>query len=119
MQHMQHMPHMPHAHMQSGDNQRHFPRTPTPPSDSTPIASFLPMHMQGSSPNQVPLGHYVSQSQPPYLNPANPASSAVVHSHAGSRTSLTKPSSKKWMWWVVALLVLGATAGALLAVFID
>jgi hypothetical protein len=34
---------------------------------------------------------------------------------AGSNTSMVRGSSKKWVWWVVALLVLGAGAGALLA----
>jgi len=116
----QHAPqHVSHQNlMQSADNnaQRHFPRGQTPPGDSTPLPlqqSYpqMPMHMQGSSPNHAPQQHpYISQGQPQY--PMMPGS--------GTQPSLVKkkPGSNKWIWYVVALLVLGATAGALLAVFV-
>ncbi|MBA2541777.1 MAG: protein kinase [Deltaproteobacteria bacterium] len=94
--------------LHSGDNARNFPRAPTPPHESggmPPQQSFpqMPSNMQGSSPNHHPL-HY----QNPPFNPK-----------AASQTGLVnKSSSKKWVWWVVALLVLGASAGALLAMYI-
>jgi serine/threonine protein kinase len=100
--------------MQSGDNLRgQFPRSPTPPSDPSvssgmpPQQSFpqMPSNMQGSSPNHH--AHYPNAA--PQFQHAS-QSSVANKKPAGA--------SKKWMWWVVALLVLGATAGALLAMYI-
>ncbi len=106
--------------MPSGDNlQRHFPRGQTPPGDSTPMPpqqSYpqMPMHMQGSSPNHAPQNPYASQGQPHY-----PQAMMQNPNGLGSQTSLVKKKgSNQWIWYVVVLLVLGATAGALLAVFV-
>ncbi len=104
----------PQQLMQSGESPRNYPRGPTPRGDSTPVPpqqSFpqMPMHMQGSSPNHAP-------PQQHYQNYPTPQGQ-----RAGSQTSLVggkKPASKKWVWWVVALLVLGASAGALLAMYV-
>ncbi len=115
--HPGHAPHGSPQMVSSGEQQqRHFPRGPTPPGDSTPLPpqqSFpqMPMHMQGSSPHHAPLqapNPYVSQGQPNYPQ-------------AASHTALVgnKPaSSKRWVWFVLALLVLGASAGAILAMYI-
>jgi hypothetical protein len=98
----------PNPMVHSGENlQRQYPRNQTPPGDSNPIAQqsypAMPMHMQGSSPHHNP---YVSQGQPQY----------PVVQHA--QTAVVGKKSSKWIWYVVALLVLGASAGALLAMIL-
>jgi len=82
-----------------------------------------------SSPNMMPYGHQGEAShqpqpqhpQMPMNNPMGPAplggsypqaSHLQLQSH-GPRAS----SSSRWIWWVIALLALGAGAGAVLAYF--
>ena len=52
-------------------------------------------------------------SQSP-MTPYPQASAAQIQGHA-QRSHPKAPGSSKWMWWVVGLLVLGAAAGAVLA----
>jgi serine/threonine protein kinase len=94
--------------MQMNDSMRNYPRPQSPPHDPSlpPQASYpqMPINMQGSSPNH----------HPGYPNMGGGQVQGYM-GQAASQTSMTRGSSKKWVWWVVALLVLGAGAGALLA----
>jgi eukaryotic-like serine/threonine-protein kinase len=112
-QQQQHSP--PLQPMQMADSMRNYPRPQSPPSDPSlpPQASYpqMPNNMQGSSPNHQALGH----GGYPMANVAGGGQVQGYMGQAASQTSLVHGSSKKWVWWVVALLVLGAGAGALLA----
>ncbi len=78
---------------------------PTPP--SAPMAPMpgpltpVPAPYPQATPSNVPPIQY-PQAQP-HMYPA------------GTPVAAASGSSKKWIWWVVALLVLGAGAGAVLA----
>ena len=76
-----------------------------------------PFSNQGSSPNAVPYGgHPGSAMAPPqqgYGQMHTPA--AQMPGHQLQLSTDTAMSSKKWIWWVLGLLALGAAAGAVLA----
>ncbi len=104
----------PHQHaMQQHDGLRQHPRSPTPPGDPStqPHASYpqMPMGMQGSSPNHQSL------QQGNYPQPMPHMQSGPTYGAPPSQTSMPGGRSSKWVWWVVALLVLGAASGAVLA----
>jgi hypothetical protein len=73
---------------------------------------------------QTPVPHHMPQSPPPQQYPmatnAPPMSSqGAMHPQASIpplQTHTTRGGgSAKWLWWVVALLALGAATGAVLA----
>ncbi|MEO8707202.1 MAG: hypothetical protein ABI867_44655, partial [Kofleriaceae bacterium] len=101
-------------------------RAPTPPGGAPqPHMAYpqAPMGMQGSGPNH----HHNYPSPLPGTHQAPPAypqaSSMVPYGDSGHQVPLQlrqqpQTSSKKWIWWVVGLLALGAAAGALFAVLL-
>ena len=72
----------------------------TPPGGSSLHAPQYPQMSHGGQANQ-------SMGMTPYPQ----ASVSQMQSHAPARPA----SSAKWIWWVIGLLALGATAGAVLA----
>lgn len=93
----------PHA---PGLAQAHAGLTPQP---LTPAGGAPMMHPTGypqaaptHAPPQAPIAYPQAQ---PHMYPAGASTTEVTHA-AGS---------KKWIWWVVVLLALGAAAGAVLA----
>jgi len=91
------MPHAPSG--PSAPPPYHFP---TPPSGSP----FVPQAHPSPVPAVYPGGISISGSPPPMAMSAYPSYPALPRSRG---------SSSKWIWWVLALLALGAGAGAALA----
>jgi len=94
-------PHMPSPVPGMHDAMRQYPRPPTP----NPGYPQGPMMMQGSSPNHAGMSYPTPHPHAP--QPMYP-----------SQTSMVGNKSARWVWWVVALLVLGAASGAVLAVML-
>ena len=113
-----------------------MPNLPPPPMPSSAQSSSgMPYagqgHGQGMQPQMhtpVPQAHPLVgnyQTPPPGVNAAMPlqmapypqASMAQMQQHANAPVTapVRTSSSSRWVWWVVALLVLGAGAGAVLA----
>ncbi len=82
----------------SGHMQQNAPQS----NPGYPPAQMAPMAQIGSGASQSPLTPYPQ------------ASAAQIQGH-GQASHPKAPGSSKWMWWVVGLLVLGAGAGAVLA----
>jgi len=84
----------PHGPAMSG----HMPQTP----------QHMGSHSMGGYP-QAPMANI--GSAPGYPQ----AQASINHMQPQGQAHPTAPSSSKWVWWVVGLLALGATAGAVLA----
>ena len=106
--------HMP-QHMQQ-QPMMGAPQQPMPQYGSGPM-----MGSMGPAPHQTPhfdptgsmSGSGVNQHAPMQYPQA---SVSQIHQHGGAAPQpAAAPGSNKWVWWVVGLLVLGATAGAVLA----
>jgi serine/threonine protein kinase len=84
----------------------------------------VPLGMQGSSPNHH-VHNYPSPIPGTHQAPSYPlASSMSPYGDSGQQPGLQlqmqQPgrSSKRWIWWVIGLLALGAAAGAAVAVLL-
>jgi len=102
------------------------PAMSAPMHASSPAGAPSPFAVQ-SSPHIAPMASgayapapYAPQAQAPsqaYAQPPmqQPPQASVMGMHAQPPAMVAPASSSKWIWWVVALLVLGAGAGAVLA----
>jgi len=82
-----------------------MPRNMPTPASGSPM---VPMH---ASPQAIPMASPMPmQQRPPIAQGSYPAAAPQDHPLAVARRR--QPSSKKWIWWVLALLALGAGAGA-------
>jgi serine/threonine protein kinase len=80
-----------------------MPRNLPTPASGTPMVQM---------PSPVPMASPMPmQNRPPIAQGSYPAAAPQDHPLAGARRR-QQPSSKKWIWWVLALLALGAGAGA-------
>jgi serine/threonine-protein kinase len=102
-------PHAPLGHMGSNASNVHMQqqRAPTPPPLQM-LQTPSPYPLQPAPPT---ADHSVAPLTYPQAQP---------HMYPGSATEVSPAaSSAKWIWWVVALLALGAGAGAVLALLMQ
>jgi serine/threonine-protein kinase len=78
-----------------------YPNAPYPPQPQMPMAA------PGSHPNMMPRPSYSGGAAPPAGPPPGESTAPV---------DFAQPGTNKWVWIVVALLVLGGAVGAILAV---
>jgi serine/threonine protein kinase len=108
------MPQMPPPPMPVGAAQSSAGMMPMGPPQGTPLPR---VQTPAGGVQQVPMPYPPQQPSygaGPAPSPKYPqASISMLQTHVGRRGSSTR-----WIWWVVALLVLGAAAGAVLALVV-
>jgi eukaryotic-like serine/threonine-protein kinase len=99
--------HMQHAGASMPMGQHHMPNRAMTPGGGMPIQQHYP---------QAPANHavdHVGQINYPQATPGM-YPQGVAHT-----TDVVATGSRKWLWWVIGLLALGAAAGAVLALVMN